>query len=147
MHGEPIASVQNGLQAFVATLRQDPQALATVHLSVITFASSAQQVIPLTGLETWQLPQIDVGGYTALGEGLALLCDCREREVTINTCEQPGDWPPMVFILTNGKPTDKLDAAIKRFNHLTWGITVCCAAGPEADKALLKRIAPEHLEP
>lgn len=143
MHGEPIESVKNGLQMLVAALRRDPQALETAYLSVITFASDAKQEVPLTELTAFQLPEISAGGCTSLGEALELLCDCREREVTKTTREQRGDWRPMVFILTDGVPTDELGKAIKRFQSLKWGAAVCCAAGPGADKELLEKITPE----
>ncbi|MGH8473151.1 MAG: VWA domain-containing protein, partial [Gammaproteobacteria bacterium] len=48
MSGEPIEAVKNGVQILVSTLRQDPYALETAFLSVITFDSSAKQVVPLT---------------------------------------------------------------------------------------------------
>ena len=50
MYGEPIEAVKNGVQVLVSTLRQDPYALETAYLSIITFDSSAQQVSPLTEL-------------------------------------------------------------------------------------------------
>ena len=50
MMGEPITAVQTGLQNLVATLRQDPYALETAYISVITFDSDARQTVPLTEL-------------------------------------------------------------------------------------------------
>ena len=41
MSGEPIEQVKNGVQMLVASLRQDPYALETAWLSVITFSSGA----------------------------------------------------------------------------------------------------------
>ena len=37
MRGEPIQSVNVGLSAMLSALRQDPYALETVYLSIITF--------------------------------------------------------------------------------------------------------------
>ena len=48
MFGEPIEAVKNGVQTLVAALRQDPYALETAYLSVITFDNGARQVVPLT---------------------------------------------------------------------------------------------------
>lgn len=143
MHGEPIESVKNGLQMLVAALRKDPQALETAYLSVITFGSSAQQIIPLTELSTFQLPEITAGGCTVLGEALKLVCKCRDNEVTKTTATQKGDWRPMVFILTDGVPTDDPTDGIAEFRARKWGASVCCAAGPGADKGLLDKITPE----
>ena len=65
MHGEPIESVKNGLQLLVAALRKDPQALETAYLSVITFGSSAQQIVPLTELSAFNMPEISDYSATA----------------------------------------------------------------------------------
>ena len=54
MYGEPIEAVKNGVQVLVSTLRQDPYALETAYLSIITFDSSAKQVTPFTELSAWQ---------------------------------------------------------------------------------------------
>ena len=43
MYGEPIEAVKNGVQVLVSTLRQDPYALETAYLSIITFDSTAKQ--------------------------------------------------------------------------------------------------------
>ncbi|MEQ1531565.1 MAG: VWA domain-containing protein, partial [Methylococcales bacterium] len=73
MSGEPIEAAKNGVQVLVSTLRQDPYALETAYLSVITFDSSAKQVCPLTELATFQPPNLIATGSTALGEALQLL--------------------------------------------------------------------------
>ncbi len=143
MIGEPIESVKSGLQMLVAALRKDPQALETAYLSVITFGSSAQQIIPLTELTTFQIPEISASGCTVLGEALKLVCKCRDNEVTKTTATQKGDWRPMVFILTDGVPTDDPSEGIAEFHARKWGASVCCAAGPGADKNLLDKITPE----
>ena len=51
MKGEPIESVKVGLADMIATLRQDPYALETVCISIITFDRDVNQVLPLTELE------------------------------------------------------------------------------------------------
>ena len=58
MSGESIEAVKNGVQILASTLRQDPYALETAYLSVITFDSSAKQLIPLTELVSFQPPQL-----------------------------------------------------------------------------------------
>ena len=106
MMGEPIEAVKQGIKALLSELRGDPQALETAYLSVITFDSSARQVTPLTELLQFKEPEISAGGATALGEALNVLMDCVETEVRKSTETQKGDWRPLVFILTDGSPTD-----------------------------------------
>jgi len=140
MHGEAIESVRNGLQVLVSALRQDPYALETAYLSVITFDNRAQQITPLTELMSFQIPELRVNGMTAMGEALSLLADCIQREVVKGSAEQKGDWKPIVFLLTDGAPTDDLDRGINAIRQVKTGTFVACAAGPGADTGTLKKI-------
>lgn len=140
MYGEPIEAVKNDVQVLVSTLRQDPYALETAYLSIITFDSSAQQVSPLTELAAFQQPNIQASGCTALGEALALLSQKADQEVTKTTPEQKGDWKPLVFIMTDGEPTDDLNKGLAEFKKRKWGMVVACAAGSGANTDTLKKI-------
>lgn len=140
MYGEPIEAVKNGVQVLVSTLRQDPYALETAYLSIITFDSTAQQVAPLTELSAFQQPNIEVNGCTALGEALTLLANKVDQEVTKTTAEQKGDWKPLVFIMTDGVPTDDINKGLAEFRKRKFGMVVACAAGQGADTNVLKQI-------
>jgi uncharacterized protein YegL len=140
MYGEPIEAVRNGVQVLVSTLRQDPYALETAYLSIITFDSSAKQVTPLTELSSFQEPSIDANGCTALGEALSLLANCVDREVTKTTADVKGDWKPLVFIMTDGVPTDDLTKGLNEFKKRKFGTVVACAAGAGADTNTLRQI-------
>lgn len=140
MYGEPVEAVKNGVQVLVSTLRQDPYALETAFLSIITFDSSAQQITPLTELSSFQEPAISASGCTALGEALSLLAQKADQEVTKTTPEKKGDWKPLVFIMTDGEPTDDITRGLEEFKKRKWGIVVACAAGTGANTDILKKI-------
>jgi uncharacterized protein YegL len=140
MTGEPIESVKSGVQMLVAALRQDPYALETAYLSVITFSSTAHQAVPLTELSLFQVPNISASGTTALGGALSLAASKIEEEVTNTTMEMKGDWKPMVFIMTDGVPTDDWQKGLSAFKQKKVGVTVACAAGNAADTKILKQI-------
>ena len=140
MYGEPIEAVRNGVQVLVSTLRQDPYALETAYLSIITFDSSAKQVTPLTELSSFQEPSIDANGCTVLGEALSLLANCVDREVTKTTADVKGDWKPLVFIMTDGVPTDDLTKGLNELKKRKFGTVVACAAGAGADTNALRQI-------
>ncbi len=140
MFGEPIEAVKNGVQVLVNTLRQDPYALETAYISIITFDSSAQQVVPLTELSSLQVPELNASGCTALGEALELVAKKVDTEVTKTTQSVKGDWKPLVFIMTDGEPTDSVDRGIQEFKKRKFGIVVACAAGQNASTEVLKRI-------
>jgi uncharacterized protein YegL len=105
MHGEPIEAVKNGVQILLSTLRQDPYALETAYLSLISFDSQAKQLVPLTELAVFQAPDLQVRDYS-IGDALALLADKIEQEVAKTTVDVKGDWKPLIFIMTDGVPTD-----------------------------------------
>lgn len=129
MTGEPIEQVKNGVQMLTSALRQDPYALETAYLSVITFDTNAQQVVPLTELTSFQAPELNATGITELGAALTLVADRASQEVEKTTEENKGDWKPMVFLMTDGMPTDDWQKGLERFKQEKWGIVVGCAIG------------------
>ena len=140
MYGEPIEAVKNGVQTLISTLRSDPYALETAYISIITFNSSAQQVTPLTELAAFQQPNIDASGCTALGGALDLLAKKIDSEITKTTAEVKGDWRPLVFIMTDGVPTDDMSKGLAEFKKRKCGMVVACAAGQGASTDTLKQI-------
>ena len=146
MGGEPIEAVKNGVQIMISSLRGNPQAQETAYISVITFDSVANQIIPLTDLGSFQMKDIQATGTTALGEGLKLLSNCIDNEVTKTTPETKGDWKPLVFIMTDGVPTDSWQNGLVEFKKRKTGIVVACAAGSAADTSVLKQITDNVVE-
>ncbi len=140
MMGEPIEAVKNGLQTLLAALRQDPYALETAYLSVITFESAARQLVPLTDLASFKAPDLRAGGATALGDALGVLAQCIDREVAQNTPQQKGDWKPLIFLMTDGGPTDSWKTRAKELRQRKLGLFIACAAGPGADVQMLKAL-------
>jgi uncharacterized protein YegL len=140
MSGEPIEAVKNGVQVLISTLRQDPYALETAYISIITFNSTAQQIVPLTDLASFQMKEITAGGGTSLGEGLRLLANCIDREVTKTTLAVKGDWKPIIFMMTDGGPTDDWQNGLAEFKKRSTGAVIACAAGNGADTNVLKQI-------
>lgn len=142
MRGEPIESVKVGLESMIASLRQDPFALESVHISIITFDREVKQILPLTELENLQLPEIVTpeSGPTHLGEALEMLCKQADKEVKLSTPDQKGDWMPLLFIMTDGKPSDiqKYNTMIPEVKKRHFGNIIACAAGMKADSSSLQ---------
>ena len=124
----------------MSELKGDPQALETAFLSIITFDSSARQISPLTELMVFKEPQISAGGATALGGALKILAECVKNEVRTSTATQKGDWKPLVFLMTDGAPTDNLDEGIDAIKQVSVGNIIACGAGANANANTLKKI-------
>lgn len=142
MIGEALEAVKVGVQTLVTALRQDPHALETVYLSVITFGGEAKQLVPLTELPLFNAPQLEANGATPLGEAMRKTADCIQAEVKQTTSSSKGDWKPMIFIMTDGLPTDDWEQQLERFKSIKAGTVVACAAGGGADVEVLKRLTP-----
>jgi len=144
MRGEPIQAVNNGLQVLISALRQDPYALESVHISLITFDIEANEIFPLTPLDQVQIPEIVVpqAGATFLGAALELLVDRVDRDVIRTTDDQKGDWRPLLFIMTDGSPSDiqAYREVIPKIKNRNFGNVVACAAGPKAKCEMLKEL-------
>lgn len=139
MSGEPIESLKSGLQMLVSALRGEPQALETAYLSIITFESVATQVVPLTDLISFQEPNLTAGGGTAMGEALELVAHKIDMEVTKTTASAKGDWKPLVFIFTDGEPTDDIKNGVQAIKSRRVTV-VACGAGFNVNTNTLKQI-------
>jgi uncharacterized protein YegL len=144
MRGEPIESVNVGLRSMLSSLRQNPYALESVYLSIVTFDSTVQQVLPLTALPELQLPEIVCpnSGATFLGEALEFILIRLEQDLIKASAEQQGDWRPLLFIMTDGKPSDTLayEEAIPRVKAANFAAVIACAAGPKSVPDQLKEL-------
>lgn len=145
MRGEPLESVKVGLQTLLATLRSDPFALESVHLCLVTFDREARVLTPLTALENFILPEITApeSGPTHTGQALKLLCRELDANIRKSTPTQKGDWKPLLFLMTDGKPSDLQLYSImcEEVKKRNFALIVPCAAGMKAKPEPLKQLA------
>lgn len=116
MVGEPIQQVQEGMKTIIQELRTDPYALETAFISVIAFAGKPQSLSPLTELYKFYPPTFPIGGGTSIGSALNYLMDDIDKTIVKTTLKNKGDWKPIVFLFTDGTPTDNPISAFSRWN-------------------------------
>lgn len=143
MAGDAIEDVSRGIQTMVQALHDDPLAIETAYLSVITFSGHAKQIVPLTEVLSFQPPKLTVRTGTGLGAALQLLTHCLKRDIqrVSETCK--GDYKPIVILLTDGQPTDDWEAAAARIKSPgTPSIAniYAVACGADADTDVLRRV-------
>jgi uncharacterized protein YegL len=145
MKGEPIESVNTGLQTLVSSLRRDPQTLETAYLSIITFDREAREVLPLTSVAELQLPDLKApeSGPTMTGMALELLCKKVDTEVRKQSTDIKRDWKPLLFIMTDGAPSDtqKYNEMVPECKKRGFAAITACAAGMNAKIDSLKDLA------
>lgn len=118
MAGAAIDSVNTAIQDMVQVLRGTPHALETVALSVIAFSGDVRLVVPLTPVDMFHLPALKIRPGTSLGRALDLLASCISTDVVRTTKDRKGDWRPLVFLFTDGQPTDDWRGAAERIKSL-----------------------------
>lgn len=147
MKGEPIESVKVGLESMLSGLRSDPFALESVAISIITYDREVKQILPLTPLDELQLPELTTpeSGPTHTGQALKLLCEKVDREVRLSTPDRKGDWMPLLFLMTDGKPSDiqLYREMIPEVRKRHFAGVIACAAGMSAKTEPLKELTDE----
>jgi len=141
MRGAPIEAVKNGIHSLVQSLRQDPFAIETVCLSIITFDNDAQQIVPLTEVYNFLMPEIQASGKSALGAALLMLANKLDNEVIKSTTEVKGDWKPLVFIMIDGGHSGGWKKSLIELKKKNIGMIVSCAMGKGVNIDVLKQIS------
>jgi len=144
MYGEPIEALNNALSGMINNLRSDAQALDSLYISIVTFDREVKEIVPLTELVSFQLPQIvcPQSGPTHTGAGLEFIVSQVKKDLIVGSPTQKGDWKPLLFVFTDGKPSDlKLyREQITEIKGINFGTIVGCAAGHMANDEMLKEL-------
>ncbi len=139
MVGEQIQQVEEGMAAIIKAIKQDPHAIETVWISILVYAGQAKTLVPLQEVVSFYPPKFPIGGGTSLSKGLGHLMYELRKNIVKTTMEQKGDWKPIVFLFTDGVPTDDTNAAIQEWKQ-NWQRTanmVAVSFGDETDMGLL----------
>jgi uncharacterized protein YegL len=143
MENEPIQAVNDGLRLIHEELLKEPRAVETVWLCIIAFASNAEVLFPLEKAVRYVPQTVYANGWTAMGAAFNLLADSIEKDLRPNTQERRGDFRPIVYLLTDGKPTDKYEDAVKRLHNLKENkvpMIIALGCGPDADLGMLHQV-------
>ena len=150
MAGAPIQALRLGVEQFKKEIEGDPFAKESVYMGIITFGGEAGFVTKgLISFEEFysefRPDSLSADGQTPLGQALWLLVESLDKDFRSSVKGgEKGDWKPLVFILTDGEPTDEwreprqliLDRQTKKVINV---ITVGC--GPRINQQNLKDIA------
>jgi len=144
MRGEPIAALNNGFNGLINMLRTDPQAMDSLHINVVTFDREVNNLIPLVDLASFHPVEIKCpdSGPTHTGQALEMIYDLVKKDLIKGSADRKGDWKPLLFIFTDGKPSDlqKYREMMTKIKSLDFGVIVGCAAGPKAEVSFLQEL-------
>ncbi|WP_323636129.1 TerY-C metal binding domain-containing protein [Pectobacterium polaris] len=142
MIGDNLKKMNDGLQTIVSDLKKDPHALETAWISVIAFAGVAQTIVPLVEVVSFYPPRLPLGGGTSLGAAIRELTKQIDEQVRKTTQERKGDWKPVVYLLTDGRPTDDITPEITRWKtHYASKVNlIAIGLGASADLSALRQL-------
>lgn len=144
MKGEAIEALNNGFNGLISMLRTDPQAMDSLHISVITFDRNVTNLVPLVDLASYQPVEITCpeSGPTHTGHALEMVHNLVKTDLIKGSPDRKGDWKPLLFIFTDGKPSDlqMYREYIPKIKALDFGVIVGCAAGPKAEVSFLQEL-------
>ncbi len=143
MIGDTMRQLDDGIAKLSDELKTIPEALETAQVSIIAFAGKAKVITPMVEVANLYPPRLPIGGGTSLGAALNLLMSRIDRDVTPTTPDRKGDWKPIVFLLTDGVPTDDPSAAIAKWKakYARKASLVSISVGGRADLKGLRDIS------
>jgi uncharacterized protein YegL len=144
MAGAPNQAVNEGVRQLHNQLVETPTAIEAVWISIITFGTEASMLVPPTPVANFQPAELRARGLTSLGAALHLLEHSLDNDVRASTSTEKGDWRPLVFMLTDGDPTDEWESVAEQLKARTEkkpGTIVALACGEAVDLATLEQIA------
>ncbi len=114
MSGAPLEAMKQGLQLLCGTFIS--RSKRPILIRLIGYESTAREIAPLRDVTEFQLPRLDAGGSSGLGGAFRFL----ERTM-------PEHDPSLVYVFTDGEPTDDWDAALESLRpHIARIVGVGC---------------------
>lgn len=143
MVGDTVEALYTGMGQLMSALRKDPQTLEIGVLSVLTFGAEAKVALPLTAVQDAVSPHLELSSGTSLGAAFDLLRAEIADKVVKTTAERRGDYRPIVFLITDGQPTDDWRKGLARFRQAQSSVTIhAIGCGEDVDFSVLKEITP-----
>lgn len=143
MAGGAIVAMHNGLQILHQALMKDPQVIEIGAISIISFGAKAQVEVPLESVLDIRIPSLDLSSGTSLGAAFETLTNEIDSKVTKTTHEVRGDYKPVIFLITDGQPTDNWRKGYSKFRKHYPSLTIhAVGCGDDVDFSVLKEITP-----
>ena len=145
MSGAPIVAVNEGMELLARELNADPMTRKTACISLIRFATTAAQD-QLVPVDQFVAPTLSAGGSTAMGAAFQLLATSIQSDLIATTTTQRGDYRPLVFLLTDGEPTDTWRNAVSALKALRGSqkpTIVALGCGSGVNGAMLAEVTEE----
>ena len=156
MFGKKIGAVNTAIEEAIPAIKEvsDGNADALIKIAVLEFSSGAKWM-PLTEngpveVEQFKWTHLDVSGVTDLGAACKALKEKLSTKAFMK--EATGSYAPVIFLLSDGAPTDNYQPALSELKQNNWfkvAIKVAIGIGDDADLDVLAEFTgnPEAIIP
>ena len=143
MAGEAVEALHNGLLLLLQTLKKDPMVIEIGALSVISFGNKAKVEVPLSDVIDVRIPDFVLSSGTSLGAAFKLLASEINSKVVKTTPDVRGDYKPIIFLITDGQPTDNWQTEFAKFRKNFPSLVIhAVGCGDDVDFSILSEITP-----
>ena len=149
MEGEPIEELNEGVRLFYEAIREDETAMYSAEISIVTFGDIPQVIVDFANIDRQpDVPKLEAGGLTPMGEAVNLALDCLEKRKQEYKDKGVDYYQPWLVLMTDGAPNGsrrELERAITRTVELVESkkLTVFpIGIGPQADMNVLAQFSP-----
>ncbi len=119
MSGSKIGIVNQVMEEVIPEIRNTGGADSDIQLAVLTFSDGCgwmyQEPVPV---ETFQWSRLSAGGMTSMGEAFEELNSKMSRSAFLSAPHL--SFAPVVFLMTDGYPTDDTSAGLKALKENRW---------------------------
>ncbi len=146
-----IKKLQDGIDEFYQSIRDDEVAACAAEICVVTFNSEAQCVMDFANIDRQgNLPRLRAKGDTAMGEGVNLALDLLEKRKQEYKEKGVDYYQPWLVLMTDGSSNgseEALSKAINRTREMVANkkLTVFpIGIGNQSDMVTLNQFSPER---
>jgi uncharacterized protein YegL len=151
MVGKKIELLNQGLQIFQADMNKDTLARRRCEVAIITFGNGGVQTVQdFITVDRLQVPHLQPGGNTPMGEALYQAVELLEKRKQTYKSNGIGYYRPWLFLITDGIPTDEKwrDAARRvQTEDAKKGLAFFVVGVDGADQTILRQIAASNRPP
>lgn len=143
MQGEPILELNSGYRLFLEELEKDEVAQYSAEVCVITFGGGVRLHQQFATVERINRGTVfEASGETPMGEAVLKALEGLEERKRLYKETGVDYHQPWMVLMTDGKPTDLIEEAVKKVQELLSGrklVVFPVAVGPYADVLTLQR--------
>ena len=113
--------LQKGVKLFYEEISQDEVAQFAAEICIVTFANSAECMLDFANVYRQEVPELELGEMTSMGEGVNLALDLLEKRKQEFKDAGVDYFQPWLVLMTDGNPngsTAELMRAMERTNKM-----------------------------